>query len=359
MPLSPLSFLSRVEREWFWSSLAISLLVIVVYVVLHCALDGEGELIYLTDVQVENANEILSDPVFDTLRHQESKVSGDSLCKLQLTRYLEVVLGCSTMEADTLNGASPVAKTIAPFTVTELKRMLPTLPFKVPSLFWLSGKKAMLEMIFWALFGLIASILYRVTEAIQNREFDARKIPIHLAKIIYAPLSTIILIFSIGSWTSDNGKAFMSVSYGLIVGSFVLGFFSGRTVDLLKRIKDILLPLGGDEEKGLSQEYDLYRLQGQLKFNTLTEPQPEADFTKVRLQIRAVHHPKLKTYIAKVDSNGQFEFPYVETGKYMLQGSYEDGQDVWTAQQIVEVDTEQEKLNLTIYLNQLNESTPS
>lgn len=116
---------------------------------------------------------------------------------------------------------------------------------KVKSFFWLNGSWTLLEIFFWSIFGVIASLLYFITEAIRNKDpnlkFEANQIPSHIAKLFYAPLISYVIIFSYTYFQSDQSVDF-NVSKALLVVSFLLGFYSGRAMEFLNRIKEVLLP---------------------------------------------------------------------------------------------------------------------
>ncbi len=131
--------------------------------------------------------------------------------------------------------------------------------FKVRSYFWSTGKAAYLEIGFWTLFGVLCSILYYVTEAIRNRAkdptsrgFDPDEIPNHFARLAYAPIVSLILVFGYQFFSGEQFAA-IETGKGMLIISFLLGFYSGRAMKLLDKIKEILLPFGGEEAQRAAQ----------------------------------------------------------------------------------------------------------
>ena len=126
---------------------------------------------------------------------------------------------------------------------------LSSVKISIHSYFWLNGPYTLLEMFFWSIFGVITSLLYFVTEAIRNKDpkihFEPDQIPSHVAKIFYAPIVTMVIIFCYNYATGDSGTD-LSVSKVILVVSFLLGFYSGRAMELLNRVKEVLLPYASD-----------------------------------------------------------------------------------------------------------------
>lgn len=358
MAYKVLPFLSRIERNWFWASFTISVVLVATYFALHCWIDGEQKKVSLSSEQLELARTILNDPAYNAANLPDSTINGDSLRKVRLEHYLYLTLDIPTSNTGAVSDQFSITQTLESFSINELKLLLPNISFTVPSVFWLSGKMSLLEVIFWALFGLAASVLYRVTEAIRDKEFNARKIPIHIAKLVYAPLSTMVVVFSISLWTADRGEAFIGISNGLVIGSFILGFFSGRTVDLLKRIKDILLPLGNDNTMGESAQGPIYQLRGMLQIWTPNGSKPATAWQSASVRISSLDSPGRTEQIVRVFEDGSFELPYLRAGKYLLTAQLSIDQILYKQQQTIDVSKDQEDQELVIYLKELYSYEP-
>lgn len=126
---------------------------------------------------------------------------------------------------------------------------------KVQSYFWLTGAWAYAEIILWVLIGVVCSLLYYVTDKNRNATtvvddpksvFDLTEIPYQIAKFFYAPLCTVVLVLGYSFLQSDTTAVDIQAGKGLIVFSFIAGFYSGRMMSFLDRLKELLLPLGSD-----------------------------------------------------------------------------------------------------------------
>ena len=115
----------------------------------------------------------------------------------------------------------------------------------IDSRFWLVGQDTYIEIIFWTIFGVLASLIYLVADVTRDptKEFDPSQIFYQLAKLFYAPLISMILIFGY-QYASDGKGGNIEVSKMILVVAFLLGFYSGRAMELLNRIKEVLLPFG-------------------------------------------------------------------------------------------------------------------
>jgi len=117
------------------------------------------------------------------------------------------------------------------------------------SFFWLSGDAAIIEVIFWSLFGTLCSFLYYFVENKKKGTVDQREFPSYIAKIFYTPFVSIIIYFSPNLFTTDNSFS-LFFGYWTIVIAFVLGFFSGRAIELLDRLKNFLFPYNTAQQGG-------------------------------------------------------------------------------------------------------------
>lgn len=109
------------------------------------------------------------------------------------------------------------------------------------SFFWLLGDSSFLEIIFWSLFGVICSYLYYFVENYKKGSLDEKEYPSYVSKMLYTPFVTIILYISPSIFTKDVSFT-KNMDYWTLVIAFILGFFSGRAVELLDKIKNFLFP---------------------------------------------------------------------------------------------------------------------
>jgi len=125
--------------------------------------------------------------------------------------------------------------------------------FKVESFFWLIGPSVYWEVIFWALFGVLCSLLFNLgvvgseatTDLANPRsQFDASEIYGQVAKILYAPICTLSVVLGY-NFFKDQSFTDISFGKGLIIFGFLGGFYSTRLISLMDRLKDVLMPNSG------------------------------------------------------------------------------------------------------------------
>lgn len=127
------------------------------------------------------------------------------------------------------------------------------------SYFWLTGSKTYLEAWLWCLIGVLASLIYYVSIANtkslttagdeDSGSFNPGEIPGQIGKMFYAPAVTIVLILGYHYLSGSNSNMIdISVNNGLIVFSFIAGFFSGRLMKFLDKLKELILPFSSSNE---------------------------------------------------------------------------------------------------------------
>jgi len=151
---------------------------------------------------------------------------------------------------------------IDPVQLQEIRRYLYSCPpreaisylsdkrIKIRSYFWLVGPQVYYEIMFWTLFGVISSLIFRMGNIYRNATSDPTKpstmydptdVPAHIAKIFYAPICTLIIILGYNFFQQDT-MIDVESSKGVIVFSFLAGFYSQRLMAFMDRIKDVILP---------------------------------------------------------------------------------------------------------------------
>ena len=133
------------------------------------------------------------------------------------------------------------------------------------------------------------------------------------AKVFYAPLIALIIIFSYKLITSPGSAVFDYTSIEIIVFSFILGFFSGRAIELLNKIKDVILPGGKTEEAPAGKGI----LAGKISVPKNVEGL-SAEKIKVTLA------PAVNSGIpaeTETDADGIYSFKNIKDGVYELKAS--------------------------------------
>lgn len=134
---------------------------------------------------------------------------------------------------------------------TEATNFLNKARFKVKSYFWLIGPLVYLEIIFWTWFGVICSLLFNLGIISKNRTtdptnpstyFDSSEVPSQVAKLLYAPACTLVIILGYNFFT-DQSIVDISSSKGVLVFAFIGGFYSSRLINFLDKLKEIILPV--------------------------------------------------------------------------------------------------------------------
>jgi hypothetical protein len=159
-----------------------------------------------------------------------------------------------TILDDQINELDPVLKEL---NTKDVISFILKKKFKVDSYFWLAGTSMYWEAIFWSLFGVLTSLIYYVSLAnqlaLKNKEdddigpFDTSEIGSQVAKMFYAPAVTLVLVIGY-NYFSDKSQSAIDISFnhGLILFSFMAGFYSGRLMKLLDKLKNSILPDSSD-----------------------------------------------------------------------------------------------------------------
>ena len=132
----------------------------------------------------------------------------------------------------------------------------------VNSFFWFVGPGTYAEVLFWALIGVLTSLIYYVSNAngikIKQTDeaddgaadtagtgpFNTAEIPGQVSKLFYAPVCALVLVFGYNMLGDSNTKMTdITMGNGLLLFSFISGFFSGRVMKFLDKLKDLVLPV--------------------------------------------------------------------------------------------------------------------
>lgn len=156
----------------------------------------------------------------------------------------------------------------------------------VNDFFWFVGTGTYAEVLFWALIGVLVSLIYYVS--IANRQalkvagdadtgpFDPAEISGQVSKMFYAPVCALVLVLGYNLLSGSNSKMTdISIGKGLLLFSFISGFFSGRVMKFIDGLKDLVLPLSGTDNtttdnsnktdgKAADITIDLHLAQGML-----------------------------------------------------------------------------------------------
>jgi hypothetical protein len=131
----------------------------------------------------------------------------------------------------------------------------------VNDFFWFVGTGTYAEVLFWALIGVLVSLTYYVS--IANRQalkvagdadtgpFDPAEISGQVSKMFYAPVCALVLVLGYNLLGGSNTKMTdITIGKGLLLFSFIAGFFSGRVMKFIDGLKDLVLPLSATNNSG-------------------------------------------------------------------------------------------------------------
>ena len=125
-------------------------------------------------------------------------------------------------------------------------------PLKVKSYFWLNESSLYWEIIFWTWFGIFADLFLNVSEALSKKEFREEEEFVQFSKFIYGPPCSLIIYFALDKLIQNGDLAFDSIHYGTIVLSFLLGFYSRKSIELIDKVKNFIFPSKSPEAEDKS-----------------------------------------------------------------------------------------------------------
>ncbi len=295
----------HLKSIWLASVVLITTILIVTYIVLHLQIGGKEE-IYLNKDQLSAVTALITQQ--DSIEITE--MQKDSL----IYDYLINSVLVEKKDANSL---------LKTYNSTQLLVVLPTYPFKVKSFFWFTSKGlVLLEIVFWSLFGLIASLLYGVT---LQRSFNEAMIKEHIGKFFYTPFICIVIYLSINALTNQGSITLEGIGSGTIVLSFILGFFTRRAVLLLARIKDLILPKTPDVIEADNEIRNMYpnEIKGAVTAKDLSVDDWELLRKTIKISAERNYTGEDKESYYKLEENlskdGTFSFNSLLAGIYQIE----------------------------------------
>lgn len=313
-----------------WASF-ISLFVIGIYIFLHLIIKGQEE-IYLNKYQLNAINTMIANTK-DTLKTQ-----------VLIINYLKTILP--------IENNRDTKEFIETYSIDNISTILPTYPFKVKSFFWLTGSFLFLEIVFWSLFGLMANLMYGVTIA---EKFEKKRVPEHIGKIFYAPFCSIVIYLSLNALINSGSISLEGVGKSVIVLSFILGFFTRRTILLLNKIKNLILPEEKeDEENGKDLPKSiLNEIKGTIKVDKISDEIFQKYIERAVLKITSLttNH----TAVINSDKGGMFSFKNIPTGNYRIEAELVIDKTRYYEESQIQIsnDTKPIKVNLSLKKSEL------
>jgi hypothetical protein len=224
-------------RAWYIKFGSVLGVLLLMYVILHLQWKGD-EIVNFSKEEITDIQTIVDKSGLDTLSKTSLSAQYASRSDTVLARINNYIRSRYDL-ADTNRHQRFMSSYVdAGFPIT----FLPQYKLKVDSFFWLTESKAFLEIIFWTWFGVLASLFYYVSEALSKNTFAADEEYIHWSKLLYAPITALVIYFSLNSLVGKNEVNLNNLRHGLLILSFLLGFFSGRMIELLSKIKNLFFP---------------------------------------------------------------------------------------------------------------------
>lgn len=150
-------------------------------------------------------------------------------------------------------GLKQLDQLLVGFNNKDAKSYLASHDIIVSDFFWFVGPRTYLEVLMWALVGVLTSLIYYVSlangQALKDAgdadtgPFDVSEIAVQVSKMFYAPVCALVLVLGYNLLNTDNKMTDISMGKGLLLFSFICGFFSGRVIKFIDRLKDLVLPV--------------------------------------------------------------------------------------------------------------------
>lgn len=245
-------------RSWLLMLCFLLSVVIIGYVVSHNIWKGKQY------VQLDKQQILLLNKYLNNDQNKSSNSDSISFYRQQRDRYLIAYLKSEMHQQLDQKEFTRTMDLISKMNHENVIDFLAEKKFLVHSVFWLTGNKAYVEALLWSLMGVLVSLIYYVSIANtkslhtagtdDSGSFDPAEISGQVAKMFYAPTCTIVLILGYQYLIDTNNSMIdISVNNGLIVFSFISGFFSGRVMRFLDRLKELVLPFGTSSQPTTTQ----------------------------------------------------------------------------------------------------------
>lgn len=284
--------IQNVLRSWYFKYTFAFIVVVVLYFWLHFEVRGV-RIVYLNTTQLADIQSLIADPKVKEKRcavktYLETRFDFSDDQPDQYN-FIGSVIANDSLAADTTDIDTTAVEKKVPATATNitadcicdknggrygnsqhpaaraLERLLDQLcdanynihfltnyPLKIKSYFWLNESSLYWEIIFWTWFGIFANLFFNVSEAMRKGDYRSAEEYVHIAKFIYGPPCSLVIYFSLDKLIDAGDISFDSIQYGTIVLSFLLGFYSRKSIELIDKIKNFVFGAKKDEEEDRS-----------------------------------------------------------------------------------------------------------
>lgn len=279
--------------EWFRFLVLLLVGLVIFYLLLHRWIPSTAEYEYakLDEKQIQQVNRIYFDSaaarLCDSLKTPNKECDA---CK----RVIEYLRNEFSNKLD-MEHVDNLRKYLCSSSSLEASAFLANVRFKVKSYFWLTGPEIYYEIAFWSVFGVLCSILFNLSSIMKNNTtdpknprsvFDSSELPYQVAKILYAPLCTLVIVLGY-NFFSDQNIVDISSSKGILVFAFLGGFYSGRLISFMDRLKEVVLPLSGPADLPKNKEIQTSTIRDliiELELSDLLEPEVKSEIAEIGLR---------------------------------------------------------------------------
>lgn len=334
-------------QTWFAITISLFIILAAAYLLLHTYIGG-AEVIRLSKQEINDINLIMFGNNDTTAAVPGPSGPTDASRKESVFKYI-----FSVRKPYSRADSATLVSQFQSYTPQQFSAVLSNYPIKVKSYFWLTDKMVYLEILFWSIFGLIASLLYNVSESLRTGEFMPAEISVHVAKLFYAPLCAVVIYLSINALTSSGDLALTEFSNSTIVLSFILGFFSGRTIELLNKVKDLLLPAAGSPQASTTSQEGSFSISGTIKGADF-----QASLSSVTITLFSLADVQF-TRIENAGEDGSFLFENLKEGEYLLRAQLNHPAGIYTGETHAKTGAENPAPAVEIILHQYPDTTSS
>ena len=143
------------------------------------------------------------------------------------------------------------------------------------------------EVVFWVIFGVLCGMLFLLGKCIRkNSDLCARDMLYQLAKLFYAPFFAVLVVIAY-SYFKDRSTLNIDGSEALIIISFIIGFYSGTFMEILDRVKYVLLNSGNNGNNQPTPATAPYPQTPPVAAQQYTYTQPIFNETQLKFSIDA------------------------------------------------------------------------
>ncbi|WP_342806586.1 hypothetical protein [Alteromonas sp. M12] len=189
------------------------------------------------------------------------------------------------------------------FALSRLKRQqmvdLHTLSPPSKLFMWTSPNLSMLEVLFWALFGVITNLLVNSAEYLRKQNFNPLERWVAYTKLIYGPILALVMVMAIMFGWFDIGPYEARVWTLPLIG-FIFGYASRRTASLFdKLIEKVLGAATSSINEGPQKIYE-ERTKLLRALKSAAEPK---SIDEIKRQAKELAHGLVESELAKKDTS--------------------------------------------------------